>query len=395
MRLPVGLALREMRHDWQAAACFMAALVGALAPLLIILALKNGAIDGMLGRLVEDPANREIIAVGAGRHDPEFFNQMRARDDVLFVTPKTRNINAQANAVQNKSARKLVRRVSLIPSAPGDPLSTTADVASGVVVLSTKLAEELEAGVGETLEMRIDRTLDGVKENARVTLTVAGIVPPENYGRVAMFISIEDMVAIERFRDDKEITPLNWQEPRPLPETFASFRIYARTLEGIGQLEDDLDAMDKNVRLRAENVDLLLSFRRNLNLLFGVIAGLAIIGFWAAMASNLRGSVERQRNSLSLLTLLGVSENARRLIPVTQSVTLVSGGVLITLLLVLPLLIVVNQYFTPEGFARIAWLGGWHIFWIIVLGLVTAFSASFWAVLAIREIKADEVLRTT
>ena len=134
MRLPVGLALREMRHDWQAAACFMAALVGALAPLLIILALKNGAIDGMLGRLVEDPANREIIAVGAGRHDPEFFNQMRARDDVLFVTPKTRNINAQANAVQNKSARKLVRRVSLIPSAPGDPLSTTADVASGVML---------------------------------------------------------------------------------------------------------------------------------------------------------------------------------------------------------------------------------------------------------------------
>lgn len=395
MKLPTTLALRELRHDWQAAACFVAALVGVLAPFLIILALKNGAIDALLGRLVEDPSNREIIALGAGDYDGEFFDEMRAREDVLFVTPKTRSINAQANIVRHRQTRSVERRVSLIPSAPGDPISPDADVAPGRVVLSSRLAEALNAGAGDTVEIRIDRRIDTQLETARRDVAVAGVVPPERYGRAAMFISIEDMVAIERFRDDASITPETWTDPAPLPESYASFRLYARALDDIGTLERHLTDLGKRSRLRVENVDLLLSFQRNLNLLFAIIAGLAVVGFWAAMASNLRGSVERQRTSLSLLNLLGMSEQGRRLIPVTQSVILVTSGVIITLGLVLPMLFTINRFFTPDGFEQIARLGPTHIFYTLSLGLLTAITASGWAVFAIKDIKADEVLRTS
>ncbi|WP_299845569.1 ABC transporter [uncultured Roseovarius sp.] len=349
----------------------------------------------MLGRLVEDPANRELIAIGTGRHDADFFKKLTARDDVLFVTPATRSINAQANAVRNRQARKLVRKVVLIPSAAGDPISTTANVAPGVATLSTRLADELEVAPGDTIEIRINRRLNNVVETATQDVVVAGIVPAENYGRSALFIAVQDMVAIERFRDDASVTAEDWAEPRAMPETFASFRLYTRSLADISALEKNLAAQGVNVRPRAQNVELLLSFQRNLNLLFVIIAALAVIGFWAAMASNLRGAVERQRTSLSLLHLLGLTESSRRLIPVTQSVILVLGGVFITLLFVLPSIVFINRFFTPEGFERIAWLGPQHLFGTFVLGLMTAITASMWAVLAIKEIKSDEVLRTS
>lgn len=394
MSLPVTLALREMRHDWLAAACFIAALVGVLAPFLIVLALKNGAIDALLDRLIDDPANLELIAIGAGEYDPPFFEELQARGDVLFVVPKTRSINAQANAVQRVLGRALVRNVSLIPSAPGDPISDGANVSPGQVALSSRLADDIDVAAGDQVEMRIDRRLDGALEIARVTLSVVAIVPPENYGRVAMFISIEDMSAVEAFRDDQSVTADNWMDPRPAPDTYASFRLYAQDLAQLSGLEGLLEDRGVNVRLRAENADLLLLFKRNADLLFLIVAGLAVAGFWAAMASNLRGAVERQRHSLSLLNLLGMTARDRGLVPVTQSIVLVMIGVLVSVLLVLPLLIVVNTFFTPAGFERIATLGVGQIFGTILLGLFTAVSASVWAVFATREISPDEVLRT-
>lgn len=393
LRLPISLALKELRHDWQAAVCFVAALVGVLAPLLIILALKNGVISSMLDRLVDDPANRELIAVGAGDHDAQFFRVMTERPDVAFIVPATRSINAVANAVRHTQARRLVRKVVLIPSAPNDPLSPAAQVTSGAVVLSANLAEALAADTGSTLELRIERRIGDQPETAVRSLTVAGIVPAERYSREAMFIDLADLVAIEQFRDDRGITTETWAASRPLPDRFASFRLYANTLGDIAALENDLEAQGVSSRARAENVDLLISFQRSLNLLFVVIAGLAMAGFWSAIAANLRGTVERQRISLSLLRLLGLSETGRRALPAIQAVVLVFLGVFVTLICVLPALLLVNRFFTPDGFDQIAQLGPHHIFWTFILGLLTAISASIWAVSAIGSISSDEVLR--
>ncbi|WP_342070372.1 ABC transporter [Yoonia algicola] len=360
---------------------------------MIILALKNGVISTMLDRLVDDPANRELIAVGAGRHDDLFFTTFRDRDDVAFIVPATRTINAVANAARNVEARKLVRRVTLIPSGANDPLSPDAQVGPGAILLSAKLAEDLGASTGDTIELRIERRIDDAPETAVRDMRVAGIVPAQRYSRSAMFIALQDLVAIEQFRDDRNLTAQDWAQARPLPETFASFRLYAKELRDIARLEDALEVRGINARPRAENVDLLISFQRSLNLLFIVIAALALAGFWAAMAANLRGSVERQRISLSLLRLLGLTEAGRRAIPTIQALILVTLGVFVTLILVLPTLALINNFFTPEGFQRIAQLGPNHIFGTLALGVFTALTASIWAVTAIGDITSDEVLR--
>lgn len=395
MRQALRLSVRDLGYNWQASLCFVAALVGILAPLLIVFALKNGIVTTMLGQLVDDPSNRELIAIGARSHDAAFFERIGARPDVAFLTPATRSINAQANAVRHRAARRLELKVVLIPSAPGDPLSPAAEVAPGEVVLSKALAEALEAVPGDTVEMRIERRLGDRPETATRDLRVAGLVPETLYSRPAMFISLPDLMAVERFRDDRTISLEDWSVERPLPARYASFRLYARALGDVEGLEAALASEGVETRPRARNVALLLAFRRNVDLLFTAVALLALAGFWAAMAANLRGAVERQRRSLSLLRLLGLAEYGRRLIPAIQSVVLVLAGVGVSLVLVLPALVFVNRNFTPEGMDRIAWLGAGHVLGTVALGLVTAVTASLWAVHAVKEITSDEVLRSS
>lgn len=393
MKLMLRLAGRDLAHDWQASACFVAALVGVLAPLLIVFALKNGVVAALLGQLIHDPSNRELIAVGAKSHDAAFFQDIAAREDVEFIVPSTRSINAVANAVRHKAARELELKVPMIPSAPGDPLSPEADVGPGRVLLSAKLAEKLACTPCDSVELRIERRINDTRETAVRDLQVAGIVPAERYGRDAMFISVQDLVAVEQFRDNLAVSLETWDKPAEMPDTFASFRLYAQELQDVAKLEAVLDGRNVASRPRAENVDLLLSFDRQLTLLFVVIAGLATAGFWASMAASLRGSVERQRSALSLLKLLGVPDRQRRLFPLVQSIILVSAGVILTLVLVVPTLAAINALFTPDGLERIALLGHMHILGTLVFGLLVGISASIWAAVAIGDIQSDEILR--
>lgn len=391
--LPLFLATRELRSDWLASLCFVAALVGVLAPLLIILALKNGVIGSMVGRLIEDPSNRELIAVGASSHDADFFAKISARPDVAFVIPATRSINTSADAVRNRAGRKVERSVPLIPSAAGDPLiDGELVVAPGQVMVSQTLADALDVSVGDTVEILVGRNIDGRSEMARSDMLVIGIVPKIRYGRAAMFIALPDLLSVERFRDDAMIEPDRWREPRPEPPDYASFRLYAATLQDLEVLQHDLEGMSVQVRPRAANATLLLGFRKNLNIIYLVVAILAVFGFWAAMAANLRGMVERQRVSFSLLDLVGLPQRARWMIPVLQSLILVLLGIIVTVVLVLPIIGVINGFFQTADGAFVAQLGLVDIFGTLTLGLVTALTASIWAAMAVRDIPPDEVL---
>jgi putative ABC transport system permease protein len=392
--LSLFLALRELRSDWQSSLCFVAALIGILAPLLIILSLKNGVIGNMVGRLIDDPSNRELISVGAGRHDEIFFRTLAERSDVAFVIPRTRSINTSADAIRNQSERKLERSVPLIPTGDGDPLlSVGARVEPGQVYITQELAERLHLGATDTLEMLIQRSVDGQIETGRGDFDIVGIVPKETFAQMAVFIALQDLLAVERFRDNPDLGVDEWQTSGELPETYASFRLYVSQLDDLDDVQDSLEKQGVLARPRAQNVSLLLGFKNNLNILYTVVAALAISGFWAAMAANLRGMVERQRVSFSLLDLIGMPQSARRTIPILQSVVLVLTGIVITLALVMPALALINQFFSKSGSGPVAYLGFWDVMATLLLGLITALTASIWAVRAVNDIFPDEVLR--
>lgn len=393
MKTVLLLSLRELRHEWLSSLCFIAALVGGLAPLLIILALKNGVIDTMVDRLVEDPANREIVAVGAGAHAAAFYKALSERPDVDFVVPATRSINAQANALRNPETRALEQAVTMIPSGPGDPLLGSATVAPGAVVLSDELARALELSAGQQVEILIGREIDGRRETARALLDVRAIARPEAYARKAVFVALPDLVATERFRDTAAISPETWRAAAAEPERYASFRLYAKRLEDLQGLERDLRAQGIEARARAQNAAMLIGFRDNLAFLYMVVAGLGIAGFWAAMAANLRGMVARQRLNFSLLSLIGMKSGERRMVPMVQSAVLVSTGILLTLVLVVALVAAVNATFRRTTGETIAWLGMTDVVAVVVLGITVAATAAFWAIRAIGGIGPDEVLR--
>jgi putative ABC transport system permease protein len=387
------LAIKDLRHDWQASACFIAALVGVLAPLLIILALKNGVIGTMIDRLVEDPSNRQLIAIGSNRHDVAFFSSVAAMNEVEFVVPSTRSINASADALQNVAKRRLERSVPLIPTAPGDPLLGAVEVKPGHIYVSTALATNLDFALGDEIDMFIGREIDGRQETASRSLSVAGVLPIERYAKPAAFLALEDLIAVERFRDDVTVTPENWQKPRERPSVFASFRLYVRDLNDLTRVQSMLEDRGVQTRPRAENAEVLLAFRDNLNILYFVIAIVAIIGFWASMSANLRGMVERQRISFSLLNLLGMARHARFLIPFLQSQILIVAGFLATLLIVLPAILVINVLFSNSAGELVASLDYINIAATLLLGIVTGLTASAWAVMAIGGIHTEEVLR--
>lgn len=393
MRIPLRLAFKDLRHDWQASACFIAALAGVLAPLLIILALKNGVIGTMVERLVEDPGNRQLIAIGSDRHDADFFESVPSLPEVEFIVPSTRSINASADAFQNPTTRRLERAVALLPTGPGDPLLEGADVQPGHTHVSAALATALELVPGTEVEMLIGREIDGRQELATRRLTVDAIVPPERYGKPAAFLALADLLAVERFRDDITVTPATWQEPRPMPDTFASFRLYVRDLNDLTRVQAILERRGVLSRPRAENAAVLLSFRDNLNILYFVVATLAILGFWASMSANLRGMVERQRVSFSLLNLLGMPRQSRFMIPFLQSQVLILAGIIATLLIVLPTLLLINTLFSNSTGELVASLSLADIAATLLLGVLTGLTASGWAVVAIGGIHTEEVLR--
>jgi len=393
MKLALTLTLRGLRHDWQGSLCFIAALVGVLAPLLVVLSLKNGVVGTMVERLVDDPSNRELLAVGAGSYGPEFFAEMAVRDDVDFLIPATRSINTVANALRNSANRRVERAVPLIPTAQGDPLLEGLVVTQGQAAISQKLAEALGVSTGDTLDMIIGRQIDGISENARADLQVIGIVSEQFYSRSALFIALPDLLAIERFRDDAAVSAETWRDTETAQSTYPSFRLYAQNLDDLTALEAEVIARGGQVRPRAENASLLLLFRKNLNILYAAIACIAAVGFWAAMAANLRGIVERQRVSYSLLDLLGLTEKARSLMPMFQSMILVGAGILVTLALVVPIILLINLGFASGPNQVIARLGVADLIGTIALGGVTAVTASLWAAIAIRNIETNEVLR--
>lgn len=393
MIIPLRLALRELRYDWIAALCFVAALVGVLGPMLILLALKNGVIGGMVDRLVEDPANREIIAVGTGAYDAAFFDGLQERPDVGFLSPATRSINALADGLRSGDGNRTELSVPLIVSALGDPLLGTEPVAPGKVWITAPLAEKLAVSVGSPVTMFIGREIDGRQESVRAELTVIGVVSAERYRRPALFLSLPDLLAVERFRDSATITPEIWLDDIANPPTFASFRLYARSLADLEPLMQTLSARGVETRPRAENAVLLLKFRSNLDLIYALLAVLALTGFWSSMAANLRGMVERRRLAFSLLRLIGMPGRARVLIPLMQSLILIGCGIGVSFAVAVPVLGILNIIVPGADQDVIADLGWRDALGAVGLGALTAVTAAAWAMRAVAKIPSEEVLR--
>ena len=326
-----GLMVQLAWHDYRAEArlslCAVLALVAVLAPLLVLFGLKFGLVTTLTDRLERDPGVREIIPLAGGRFSARDIDALAARRDVAFALPRTRQIAATAELYADGNGQALT--VEMLPTAEGDPL-----VASGLlpdaadeVTLSQRAAEKLGLKAGDAFTAVFGRQNNGRQEYQRIHLRVKGVLPLEAFPRDALFSRPGLLEAVEDYRDGK-----GWPGYRAAPDparVYPGFRLYAGDLDSVERLRQLFAERGLDVATQAAAIAQVRSLSRNLALVFWIIAGLAVLGAFAAMTASTLAAVERKRRALAVLRLLGFSTAALIAFVVLQSLYTGLLGVLL------------------------------------------------------------------
>lgn len=332
LRLVCELALRDWAHERLLAACGVVSLAGMLAPLLVLAGVHNGVINALRERLLEDPAILTVTPVGSGAYTPAWLAHVTQRPEVRFGILRTRDIAAtvqlerQAAAGQDSPGGPQFVRVSLEPTAPGDPLLERAGVnpeGGDSVVLSASAARKL-AGVqeGDFLVGRLGRLRpDGGPESVALPLRVQAVLPEEAEDRDVAFASSELLEDAENYRDYIAVPGRGFTgDPARGERTFAGFRLYARSLEDVAAVRDFLAAQGVETYTRAREVSFVSELDTSLTIIFTLIALTAGAGFTASTAGNVLAAVRRKHRQLGMIRLIGLSGAAITVYPLMQAV---------------------------------------------------------------------------
>lgn len=394
------LAYRDFAHERRISLCFVLALMAVLAPLLVLFGLKFGLVDTLARRLVESPANREILAVGSRQFDEPWFARVAARPDVDFVIPNTRRIAASLSRLVNPAEGNELTALQMIPTGPGDPLlgeATRAPDGLSELVLSASAARKLDAGIGDRLTARIDRHRHGLDEGVAWELTVTGVLAPETLPEEAALVPLTLLVATEDYRDGVAVPELGWTGDPPAagPRSYARFRLYATNIYTVAGLESALTAEGVEVRTQVGEIAAMQALDRNLGRVFWLVALIGTTGFLASLAANLLANVERKRRELSIVRLIGFPTLSLVLFPVTQAVLIALLGAFAALGAYLPVASALNGWFSEslqpgETICRLLPI---HILAALAATVLGAAAAAAWAGWRAANIEPAEGLR--
>jgi putative ABC transport system permease protein len=323
-KLVARLAFEDYRHEWVISGCSVLALSAVLIPLLVLFGLKYGIITNLLDPLIENPRYREIAPIASGRFDPDWFAAIAARPDVAFVVPRTRSLAAsiKLRAVERDVGR--IIDIELIPSAAGDPVladDVRAPAGFDEVVLAATAAEKLGVESGDRLEGILTRTRRDRQESVRLPLTIVGVAPIGAFARDGLFVSTDLIAAVEDFLDGRAVPALGWEgsEPRRSERAFASFRLYARSIEDVAPIRSEL--LDQGIEVRTSIADIALveTLDRNLGIVYWTIALIAIGGYCLSFATSVWANVDRKRREFSVLRLTGFRTEEIVWFPILQA----------------------------------------------------------------------------
>lgn len=382
------LAWRDYAHEWRLSLCAVLALAAVLAPLLVLLGLKHGVVSTLIERLAKEPRSRELLPVGSQRLTLDWFEQWRARPEVAFVIPRTRQIAGTLDLRRPEPGRSVT--VELVPTALGDPLlpdGTPPPAEALQLLISQSVAEKLQLRGGETLTATVSRSHSGRMEYAQIAVTVAAVLPLETFGRDGAFARLELLEAVENYRDGLAVARFDWPgQPPPVDAPmrhYSAFRLYASTLEQVATLRDVLLGQGIEVETQAADIARVQALNRNLTAIFAIIAVLSAAGCACALGVNMLAAVERKRRELSLLRLLGLPGRGLVGFPLIQGLLTASFGLVAAGLAWWLTSTVINQRFADqmrpgESVCRLTvGQGGW-VAAVTVLMMLLAAGAGGW-----------------
>jgi putative ABC transport system permease protein len=216
-----ALATAHLRHEWVLTVCLVSALAAVLAPLLILLGLKEGTIETLRDRLVHDPVYREVRPAITRTFDDDWLEALSRDTRVAFLTP---TILPASSALQLVTAAGGTELIDLVPTAAGDPLLLENGgriPQDGECVLSSEAARVLGAGPGDRVEARVTRSRAGRMESETALLTVVSVLPPRAGGLARAYAPLGFVVDVEAYKEGRAVASRGWSGDSARP--FMSF----------------------------------------------------------------------------------------------------------------------------------------------------------------------------
>ena len=391
------LAGKDYRNEWQMSFFSVLALAAVLGPMLILFGLKFGIVSGMLDKLVQNPANREIRNTRSAHFTRAWFAEMARRPDVAFVIPRTRRIAATVQ-LRSRQASRFVP-AELLPTAPGDPLlpaGTPLPSDVNEVVLSDSAARRLNVGAGDVVEASVVRQYRGEKERVHLPLKVLAVAPPAAFARDGGFVTLDLLEAIEDFRDGIRVARFGWVgEPPPATRYYPGFRLYARRLRDVAGLRAALIDAGIEVHTRARDIDIVQSIDRNLTTLFWIVAAIGLVGYTLSLSASLWSHVDRKRRELSILRLVGFRTGDIVRYPMIQAAYTGLLGWALAVAIYAGVASAINHLMAPqmEPGQRVCHLLPGHLLLALLLTLAAAITAAALAGYRAARIEPAEGLR--
>lgn len=325
------LSLADLWHDRKVTLCMAASLVAVIAPLLLLFGLKHGVVSQLQEELLSDPRNLEIKMLSSGHYDSQWMDSLRLQPQVAFAIGQTRSLNTQGDLLGERG--RFADNVEIIPTQANDPLlkSSLSALQSDQVILSARAAERLGASAGDSVRLRVARRMDDINERGERTLQVRAVLEPTRFARPAAFVSPELLLELEYYRDGYQIAGLGSVTGKPMDGVkvgYARARIYARDIDSVEPLERWLNAQRIETSSRLAEIDSVKAINHVLGLIFGVIAGAALIGCIASLVGAFLANIDRKRRNLAVLRLLGFSSSTVASYVVLQALLLSAVGYL-------------------------------------------------------------------
>ncbi len=211
------LALADLLDEWLLSLCVALAIAAVLAPLLILFGLKNGAVDILRQRLIQDPRNREIRPKITKAYEKAWFDEIRKRPDIAFVIPLTRGI---ASTVQVKKVGGGVQAaIDISPTGKGDAMveeNGAKAPGEGECVLSATAAEKLGAGTGDRVEVCVERFVGLTRQGEKKEMKVVGVLDLRAGAREVAYVPLGFVEAVEQFIDGQAVPEYGWEGSKAL-----------------------------------------------------------------------------------------------------------------------------------------------------------------------------------
>lgn len=388
----VWLAFRDLLRDRKSIVALALSLAAALTPVLILMALKTGITQALLGEMLHNPANLQVEFRSDRTISLEDFAAIQAFPQTGFAiaAPRAGGSTVELESLEEEGG---AAAVSLLPSGAGDPLLAGVAVPrAGDIVLSRRTADELRATAGDRVLLILVNSSTGAEITIEVTLAGITALIGNRFALVGSDLAFL-AEAVKEGRATSTDDPESRAENRPWD--VSRLRLYARDLDSVAALSEQVRALGYDIASKEDDIRRLTTLRGNLDLIFALIAGFATLGFAVALSISLWVNVERKRRSLAMLRLMGMRAGEVVLFPLVQAVFVAVIGVGIAMACFLVARAGLNAHFAgslPAG-AKVAALPGRELALLLgtILGLAIAAGAA--SGLAVIRMQPKEAMR--